>query len=409
VFYGKHGSGDHAKGDGAIDVKSDSKYVTVSYCRYWDTGKSNMFGMKNESGPNYISYHHNWFDHSDSRHPRVRTMTVHVYNNFFDNVAKYGVGATTGASVFVENNYFLKTKKPILSSRQGTDAQGDGTFSGENGGMIKACGNYFDRSIANFKYFTQKNPAATGYDAYETDSRDEQVPSSEVTKVGSTSYNNFDTNPSLIYAYTPDAADDVPAIVTGFYGAGRLNHGDFSYTFKDNVGNDDSDSAYDSILGSLLDNYTSTLIGIFGDENSSSGEQGGGSEGGNTGDNTGGETGGTTISTAVECNFAGNAPSSSLFSINGNYSTSKGTATVNGTTYSTCLKMESSTSIKFTIEKAMKLTLVFASTETGKRVKVDGTNYTTDSNAVVTVDLAAGTHEITKGDSINLFFIGLSE
>ena len=409
VFYGKHGSGDHAKGDGAIDVKSDSKYVTVSYCRYWDTGKSNMFGMKNESGPNYISYHHNWFDHSDSRHPRVRTMTVHVYNNFFDNVAKYGVGATTGASVFVENNYFLKTKKPILSSRQGTDAQGDGTFSGENGGMIKACGNYIDRSIANFKYFTQKNPASTGYDAFETDSRDEQVPSTEVTKAGGTGYNNFDTNPSLIYAYTPDAADDVPAIVTGFYGAGRLNHGDFSYTFKDNVGNDDSDSAYDSILGSLLDNYTSTLIGIFGDENSSSGEQGGGSEEGNTGDNTGGETGGTTISTAVECNFAGNAPSSCLFSINGNYSTSKGTATVNGTTYSTCLKMESSTSIKFTIEKAMKLTLVFASTETGKRVKVDGTNYTTDSNAVVTVDLAAGTHEITKGDSINLFFIGLSE
>ena len=409
VFYGKHGSGDHAKGDGAIDVKSDSKYVTVSYCRYWDTGKSNMFGMKNESGPNYISYHHNWFDHSDSRHPRVRTMTVHVYNNFFDNVAKYGVGATTGASVFVENNYFLKTKKPIRSSRQGTDAQGDGTFSGENGGMIKACGNYFDRSIANFKYFTQKNPAATGYDAYETDSRDEQVPSSEVTKVGGTSYNNFDTNPSLIYAYTPDAADDVPAIVTGFYGAGRLNHGDFSYTFRDNVGNDDADSEYDTALGALLDNYTSALIGIFGDENSSSGEQGGGSEGGNTGDNTGGETGGTTISTAVECNFAGNAPSSSLFSINGNYSTSKGTATVNGTTYSTCLKMESSTSIKFTIEKAMKLTLVFASTETGKRVKVDGTNYTTDSNAVVTVDLAASTHEITKGDSINLFFIGLSE
>ena len=57
----------------------------------------------------------------------------------------------------------------------------------------------------------------------------------------------------------------------------------------------------------------------------------------------------------------------------------------------------------------MKLTLVFASTETEKKVKVDGTNYTTDGNAVVTVDLAAGTHEITKGDSINLFFIGLSE
>ena len=58
-FYGKHGSGDHDKGDGQVDVKSDSKYVTVSYNRFWDTGKTNMFGMKSESGPNNISYEQN--------------------------------------------------------------------------------------------------------------------------------------------------------------------------------------------------------------------------------------------------------------------------------------------------------------------------------------------------------------
>ena len=265
-FYGKHGSGDHAKGDGATDVKSDSKYVTVSYNRFWDTGKSNMFGMKSESGPNYISYDHNWFDHSDSRHPRVRTMSVHVWNNYFDNCAKYGVGATSGASVFVENNYFLKTKKPILASQQGTDALGSGTFSGEDGGMIKAYGNYFDKTISNFKYYTQSAPASTGYDAYETATRDEQVPETEVTKKGGTPYNNFDTDASLMYAYTPAAAIDVPALVTGYYGAGRMNHGDFTYTFRDNVGNDDTDSAYDTTLGSMLDNYQSSLVGFFDDE-----------------------------------------------------------------------------------------------------------------------------------------------
>ena len=267
-FYGKHGSGDHAKGDGAIDVKSDSKYVTVSYNRFWDTGKSNMFGMKSESGPNYISYDHNWFDHSDSRHPRVRTMSVHVWNNYFDNVAKYGVGATSGSSVFVENNYFLKTKKPILSSQQGTDANGSGTFSEENGGMIKAFGNYFDSTCKNFKYYTQKNAGATGYDAYETSTRDEQVPATEVTKVGGTPYNNFDTDASLMYTYNAVAAEEVPALVTGYYGAGRMNHGDFTYTFPDNVGSDDTDSAYDTTLGSLLDNYKTTLVGIFGEEDS---------------------------------------------------------------------------------------------------------------------------------------------
>ena len=265
-FYGKHGSGDHAKGDGATDVKSDSKYVTVSYNRFWDTGKSNMFGMKSESGPNYISYDHNWFDHSDSRHPRVRTMSVHVWNNYFDNCGKYGVGATSGASVFVENNYFLKTKKPILASLQGTDAQGSGTFSGEDGGMIKSYGNYFDKTISNFKYYTQNAPASTGYDAYETATRDEQVPATEVTKKGGTPYNNFDTNTSLMYPYTPAAAADVPALVTGYYGAGRMNHGDFTYTFRDNVGNDDTDSAYDATLGSMLDNYQSSFVGFFGDD-----------------------------------------------------------------------------------------------------------------------------------------------
>ena len=266
-FYGKHGSGDHEKGDGATDVKSDSKYITVSYNRYWDTGKTNMFGMKSETGPNYISYDHNWFDHADSRHPRVRTMSVHVWNNYFDNVAKYGVGATSGASVFVENNYFLKTKKPILSSQQGTDAQGSGTFSGETGGMVKAYGNYFDKTIANFKYYTQNAPASTGYDAYETASRNEQVPETEVTRQGGTKYDNFDTDAALMYTYTPDAAADVPAIVTGYYGAGRMNHGDFTHTFKDNTGNDTTDSAYDAVLGALLDNYTSALVGIFSDEN----------------------------------------------------------------------------------------------------------------------------------------------
>ena len=262
-FYGKHGSGDHAKGDGATDVKSDSKYITVSYNHYWDTGKSNMFGMKSESGPNYISYDHNWFDHSDSRHPRVRTMSVHVWNNYFDNCAKYGVGATSGASVFVENNYFLKTKKPILASLQGTDALGSGTFSGENGGMIKSYGNYFDKTIANFKYYTQNAPASTGYDAYETATRDEQVPETEVTRQGGTKYNNFDTDASLMYTYTPVPAEEVPILVTGYYGAGRMNHGDFTYTFKDNVGNDDTDSAYDTTLGSMLDNYQSSFVGFF--------------------------------------------------------------------------------------------------------------------------------------------------
>ena len=400
VFYGPNGGGDHAKGDGATDVKSDSKYVTVSYCRYWDTGKTNMFGMKSESGPNYISYHHNWFDHSDSRHPRVRTMTVHVYNNYFDNVAKYGVGATTGASIFVENNYFLKTKKPILSSLQGTDGLGSGTFSGEDGGMIKAYGNFFDRSAVHFSYYTQKNPSSKGYDAYETASRDEQVPVSEKTLVGGTTYNNFDTNSQLIYQYTPDLAADVPAIVTGYYGAGRLGHGDFTYTFKDNVGSDDDDSAYDATLGSKLDNYKSTLVGFFGEPTTP-----------DTPDNPDTPDTPDTPAGTILASFDG-APSNSMFTVGGNYGDGK--ITYDGTYYKKGVKLDSKGSITFTPAKNYNMILVLATAKSGRDVKLNGDLTTVSGNEntegayyeLQPITLAAGTeYVLTKGSAESIVML----
>lgn len=258
LFYGQTGSdSDQAKGDGTLDVKGNSQYITFSYNHLFDSGKSSLCGMKSEKGPNYIDYHHNWFDHSDSRHPRVRTMSVHVWNNYYDGCSKYGVGATTGSSVFVENNYFRATKNPMLISLQGTDAKGDGTFSKENGGMIKSFGNAYAEkgSSSNYTPITH-NDNATSFDCYEASSRDEQVPSSYVTLKGSTTYDNFDTDSSLMYSYTPDDAADVPSVVTGYWGAGRLNKGDFSWTF---TSSDDTDYGVNKELKAAINSYTSQL------------------------------------------------------------------------------------------------------------------------------------------------------
>lgn len=263
LFYGQTGGdSDQAKGDGTLDVKGDSQYMTFAYNHLYDCGKSSLCGMKSESGPNYIDYHHNWFDHSDSRHPRVRTMTVHVWNNYYDGVAKYGVGATMGSSVFVENNYFRNTKNPMLSSKQGRDAMGDGTFSGENGGMIKSFGNVYADNNGGGSYTPIAHTAnATSFDCYEATARDEQVPATYTTLAGGTTYDNFDTDASLMYEYTPDAAANVPAIVTGYYGAGRMNHGDFKWTFDNS--SEDSNYSVITALKTALQNYKSGLKGIF--------------------------------------------------------------------------------------------------------------------------------------------------
>lgn len=415
LFYGKKGSAaDQAKGDGTVDIKGDSKYVTVAYNRFWDNGKASMCGMKSETGENWITYHHNWFDHSDSRMARVRTMSVHMYNNYYQHNDVYGIGATSGSSIFMESNYFDAVKRPIMSSLQGTDAKGDGTFSGEKGGLIKAYGNVFANKPANFSYipYAENN---TSFDAYEVSAPSEQVPASVKTLVGGTSYNNFDTNSSLMYAYAADKAEDVPSIVEGFYGAGRLNHGDIDFVIPDETVVTNGHQQPWPALASILDAYTSGVVKVFG-ESDATGE-GGSGEGGSTGGSTGGTTEGGSTVTPIEgtvlVTFTDSKPSSSIVTVSGNYATNKGTATIDGTSYSTCVKMESATNISVTVDKKVTMTLYFSSADSKTNAKIDGkkpaeVNAVIDSTAkTMTVTLDAGPHTITKQDTCNLFGIKL--
>ena len=414
LFYGKKGgAADQAKGDGTVDIKGDSKYVTVAYNRFWDNGKASMCGMKSETGENWITYHHNWFDHSDSRMARVRTMSVHMYNNYYQHCDVYGIGATSGSSIFMESNYFDTVKRPIMSSLQGTDAMGDGTFSGEKGGLIKAYGNVFANKPDNFSYipYAENN---TSFDAYEVSDPSEQVPASVKTLVGGTSYDNFDTNSSLMYAYAADKAEDVPSIVEGFYGAGRLNHGDIDFVIPDETVVTNGHQQPLPALASLLDSYTSGVVKVFGESNASG--EGGSAGGGSTGGSTGGTEGGSTVTPiegTVLVTFTDSKPSSSIVTVSGNYSTSKGTATIDGTSYSTCVKMESATNISVTVDKKVTMTLYFSSADTKTNAKIDGkkpakVNAVIDSTAkTMTVTLDAGSHTITKQDTCNLFGIKL--
>lgn len=419
LFYGKKGgAADQAKGDGTVDIKGDSKYVTVAYNRFWDNGKASMCGMKSETGENWITYHHNWFDHSDSRMARVRTMSVHMYNNYYQHNDVYGIGATSGSSIFMESNYFDAVKRPIMSSLQGTDAMGDGTFSGEKGGLIKAYGNVFANKPENFSYITYAENN-TSFDAYEVSNPSEQVPSSVKTLVGGTSYNNFDTNSSLMYTYAADKAEDVPSIVEGFYGAGRLNHGDIDFVIPDETVVTNGHQQPWPALASILDAYTSGVVKVFGESNASGeggstegGSTGGSTEGGETGGSTGGSEGGSTVTPiegTVTCSFTANGkeavPSNSAFALTGSAKSVKAEETViEGTTYSASLKMESNTEVSFTTSQKMTLYVYYGVSGTKTNVKVDGVK---QSGAPTTVVLEAGAHKITKGDSSAIALIKL--
>lgn len=260
-FYGKSGSdSDQVKGDGTVDIKGKSMNVTVSYNHFFDCGKTSLGGMKSETTDCWMSYHHNWFDHSDSRHPRIRTAFYHVYNNYFDGVSKYGVGVTYGGSAFVEANYFRNTKYPMLISRQGTDAEGNGTFSGETGGVIKAYNNKVE-SARKLKYYTEGQTDGD-WDAVLVSDRNATVAATAFS--GGTPYNN-EADEKARTTYIENKIDDpadVESVVKDVYGAGRLQHGDFHWTF-DNAQQDDNADIIPE-LKTALQNYKSQLVGFFG-------------------------------------------------------------------------------------------------------------------------------------------------
>ena len=105
--------------DGAVDIKRASDYVTVSWNRVYGHDKSMLLGHSDDNGAQdvghlRVSYHHNWFDGSGTRHPRVRFGNpVHVFNNLYSG-NEYGVASTMNAGVLVEGNHFENVAEPTL-------------------------------------------------------------------------------------------------------------------------------------------------------------------------------------------------------------------------------------------------------------------------------------------------------
>lgn len=440
IFYGSTGGdSDQAKGDGSVDIKGASTNVTVSYVHFWDSGKCSLCGMS-DSAEFLVTYHHNWFDHSDSRHPRIRVASVHIYNNYFDGNAKYGVGTTKGSSAFVEANYYRNCKNPMMSSMQGTDALGQGTFSGENGGMIKAYNNITVGAssliYANSDAGTAKADAVS-FDAYLASSREETVPSSYKTVAGATTYNNFDTSSAYDLGVVEEDIDDpqdVPSIVTKY--AGRMNGGDFDWTFQES---DDANYSVDTALKAKVVNYKSSVLAIGGykgvDVEPSTTEKATESTTKAT-ESTTKATEATTKATesttkATEAttkatestteapttapaettakvhNFSTDGTSSDFYTISGKLSSNKGTVSYNGLSLDTCLKIESKTKITFTTTAKAELVLVF-NQKNSSDIKVDGTVYTL-TDGILSLEIEAGSHEITKESTGNLYYMSVSQ
>jgi pectate lyase len=165
--------------DGAVDIKRGSDFVTVSWNRFHDHDKKLLLGHDDDNaaqdrGRLRVTYHHNYFDASDQRNPRVRfAEPVHVYNNYYrDN--SYGVASTMDAGVVLEGNYFFSVNNPARVD-----------FSGDLGRLVER-----DNVLVDCNHAVETRGPVV--------------------------------EPRTYYSYTPHRAADVPTVVPAGAGVGKI-------------------------------------------------------------------------------------------------------------------------------------------------------------------------------------------
>jgi len=128
--------------DGAVDIKRGSSYLTVSWNHTHHHTKNMLLGHDDGNGAQdvdrlKVTYHHNWFDETPQRNPRVRFgEPVHLFNNYYFHNTDVGVACQANSGCVVEGNYFENVEEPVSNHYAGPGGRcvaRDNVFAGESG------------------------------------------------------------------------------------------------------------------------------------------------------------------------------------------------------------------------------------------------------------------------------------
>ncbi|PSN75144.1 polysaccharide lyase family 1 protein [Corynespora cassiicola Philippines] len=135
-----------AAGDGLLDSRKDTTFLTVSYTIFRNHDKAFGIGWT-ENVTSQITMHHTWFDKTNQRNPSADNIRyAHFYNNYLSGVTSYGHYARGSSEVRIENVYFENTKNPITADSTAKLASSGSVFSGTTGTRAANQGSVFTAS-----------------------------------------------------------------------------------------------------------------------------------------------------------------------------------------------------------------------------------------------------------------------
>jgi pectate lyase len=187
--------------DGTLDISHGADWITVSWCHFYYTNPANDHRFSNlvghsdnnageDAGKLHVTFHHNWWGQLvHERMPRVRFGRVHVFNNYYNSPGNNNcIRAAIASEILVENNYFDSVKN-VWELYRTTGVDG--------------------------KVFAANNIQVNTTWAAGSDSSSIQIPGTDIL---SNEANGLNPPP---YAYTLEAANLVPGLISNGAGAGR--------------------------------------------------------------------------------------------------------------------------------------------------------------------------------------------
>ncbi len=170
--------------DGNADVTLLGSKVTISYNQFIRHDKTNLLGGSDVAGliPGHgpgkldVTFHHNYYENTVQRMPRVRFGRVHVFNNFYNNdrnsSASYRLGDTwqdgTAGKMVTENNLIdIRNNNltiPRIVNYASTLANRDLCVSA--GWTLEECSTYYYDQGTTVTMMTPTTAQTTLFDAF---------------------------------------------------------------------------------------------------------------------------------------------------------------------------------------------------------------------------------------------------
>src|SRR3954470_9471005 len=151
-------------GDGLLDIRKDSRYITVSYNQFTNHNKAFGIGWTTNVLTE-MTIDHNWFRGTKQRNPSADNLAyAHLYDNYLssqvadgDPVWTYGNWARGQTKMVIENSYYDGVQHPYQADATAELLQ-RGSILRNTTGRTDAWGTAFDpRSFYDYRL----DPAAT--------------------------------------------------------------------------------------------------------------------------------------------------------------------------------------------------------------------------------------------------------